>query len=146
VRNFFNDARWIFPLFSGFVNLIHEVKEDREVCQHGIAIVMFQENRDLRICALEMLLTGARMREVVDIALLETDFVEFVDSHKLFPNAAISSFVRRFLMDWEGTLGRYGNNRFNIEAVDDCQLSICHNVLCQFMRNLGMNSRGMGGR
>jgi hypothetical protein len=44
-------------------------------CQRGIAIAMMQEKSDTRICALRMLLTGARMREVLDIALLETDCV-----------------------------------------------------------------------
>jgi hypothetical protein len=38
--------------------------------------------------------------------------------------------------EWQTTVQRSGNNRFNIEAVHDHQLSIHLDVLCQFMGNL----------
>jgi hypothetical protein len=70
----YNQSQRFFPLFCAFAREMRLMKaKDEVVCHRAIARVVMQERSDTRICAFEMLHGDPQMREVLDIALLETE-------------------------------------------------------------------------
>jgi hypothetical protein len=67
-------ARRFFPAFCAFAKEVDQERADHfEWVHQSIARAMIQETSDTRICAFEMLSRDSKMREVLDIALLDSD-------------------------------------------------------------------------
>jgi hypothetical protein len=70
----YNQSQRFFPVFCAFAREMRMVKAtDEVVCHRAIARVVMQGRSDTRICAFEMMHGDPQMREVLDIALLETE-------------------------------------------------------------------------
>jgi hypothetical protein len=78
VNRFFDQSKRFFPVICAFVKEIRE-RKDEEVCHRAIQSAMAAEKSHTRICAFDMLNGEPPMREVLDIALLETESIWFVN-------------------------------------------------------------------
>jgi len=74
IQYFFKQSRRFFPIFCAFTEeILVKIQSDAIVCHQAIANIVMQEKNDTRICAFEMLHAEPRIREVLDIALLENE-------------------------------------------------------------------------